>query len=151
MCLLQEQYCTVTNNYNADWADVGYHEVRTSTTLFSGVIFGDKTWSWIFLMFPSSFSSSISSTMLSSGECSASGRQHDCDGERNLPCSGNNVPGENKKWVECLPAICSYQMCSWGPIFAHVLISGEKRKNGWMRFAVIGCVRWVRYLRMCYM
>ena len=44
----------------------------------------------------------------------------------------------NMKWVECLPAICSNRMCSWGPIFAYVLIS---EMSVWMDTEVAGYVK----------
>merc|ERR1712192_281423 len=40
---MKEQYCTVTNNYNADWADVGYHEESVRLPDGNMIVMGKET------------------------------------------------------------------------------------------------------------
>merc|ERR1719264_1813289 len=39
----KEQYCTVTTNYNADWADVGYHEESVRLPDGNMIVMGKET------------------------------------------------------------------------------------------------------------
>merc|ERR550517_1877758 len=40
---MKEQYCTVTTNYNADWADVGYHEESVRLPDGNMIVMGKET------------------------------------------------------------------------------------------------------------
>ena len=147
----------MTTNYNADWADGGYHEVKAliichhhlypSISIYLYHLYHhhlyplslyhevktllhslpSSSFSIILILSSLSFLSSSSSSSpslssspsSSSGERKTPGRQHDRDGERNLPCSRNYVPGLNiyvhRSWsfIRLLPvffAIMSVQM-----------------------------------------
>ena len=116
-----------------------YHEVKT----FWLLSLPPSSFSILLVLSSISFSSSTSpsstlslSFSSSSGKRSTPGREHDRDGERNLPCSRNHVPGLNidlGRSSDCYQFFCIHVSVDWAWYMHYTYVS---QTSDWVNMEV---------------